>query len=130
MNFSHHTPKVLLIESDPFLARIYKLRLRQEGWRVEIAWHGTEALDKARDGQPDLIVLDILMTGQDGLHILGSLRSHPRLNATPVIVATRSARAMHQQISAALGIEAYLIKTAISLEEVVGEARKVLKSRK
>ncbi len=81
--------KILLVDDDPSLSRLLSLRLKGEGYSVETAASGKEALDRMRQFHPDLVISDLRMDGMDGMTLLGEL--HEQRPALPVLMITAHA---------------------------------------
>src|SRR5437879_9303655 len=77
---------VVLVEDDPSLLEMYRLKLELDGYRVNTALDGDEGLKKAGDLAPDIIVLDIRLPKMDGLEVLRKLRSQEKTRDIPVII--------------------------------------------
>ncbi|MCU0857103.1 MAG: response regulator [Pontiellaceae bacterium] len=77
---------IFFIDDDPFVTTLYRTRLSSEGYRVEIANNGSEALEKLNSILPDLIVLDLNMPGLNGVDVLKQFRSRSETADTPVII--------------------------------------------
>ena len=77
--------RVLIVDDDVKTVELVKLYLNRDGYRVITAYDGTEALRQAREGHPDLIVLDIMLPGIDGLEICRTLRNESEV---PIIMLT------------------------------------------
>lgn len=80
--------RILLIEDEEKLARMVELELTYEGYQVEKAFDGRTGLDRALAGAADLILLDIMLPGTDGLKVLETIRSTPAYSKLPVILVT------------------------------------------
>jgi len=81
--------KVLLVDDEPHIRRIGELSLKGVGkWTVVLASSGAEALEKAEIEKPDVILLDVMMPGMDGMATLAKLRAHEATSKTPVIFMT------------------------------------------
>lgn len=110
--------KVLLVEDDLPLARMYQVVLKAANLVVDTAMDGEEALVKAGDG-PDLILLDIILPKKDGFEVLVELKKTEGLRDIPVVCLT----VLHQQEDIdkckRLGAVDFLIKTELTPEEVV-----------
>src|SRR5579864_3489416 len=78
--------KVLIVDDDPFIAEMYRLRLEAEGYDVSIAADGEEGLALAMASVPSIICLDYRLPGIDGLEALERLRAEPSTNSIPVIM--------------------------------------------
>ena len=79
---------VLVADDDPDIIRFVEVNLRLEGYQVAVARNGEQALDKALELQPDLVLLDVRMPGIDGFEVCSRLRADPRGAAIPVILLT------------------------------------------
>src|SRR5271166_4072650 len=83
---------ILVVDDDPDIRKIAALALeRLGGFRVILASNGAEALEMARDNQPDVVLLDVSMPGADGPETLLALRSSPATRKLPVIFFTATA---------------------------------------
>ena len=79
---------VLVIDDDPYMPDMIKRILSKEGFRVESAHEGEEGLRRARELQPDAIILDVMMPGMDGWSVLNALKADSQLAHIPVVMAT------------------------------------------
>jgi DNA-binding response OmpR family regulator len=104
------THRVLLVDDDPVIVRLLEVNFRLEGYAIETATRGEEALDKARANQPDLIVLDVMMPGIDGWEVCRRLREDPGLADVPVIFLSARAQEDDRERGRALGVVDYLTK--------------------
>src|SRR6202171_2400361 len=77
---------VLLVEDDPSVLEMYRLKLELDGYRVNTALDGEEGLKKAGDLAPDIIFLDIRLPKMDGLEVLRQLRAQEKTRDIPVII--------------------------------------------
>lgn len=116
--------KVLVVDDDRKTVELARLYLEKNGYKVLMASTGTDALDVARNKQPDLIVLDLMLPGLDGLDICRVLRSEG--NKVPIIMLT--ARTLDDDKLAALdlGADDYVTKP-FSPRELVARVRAVLR---
>lgn len=103
-------PRILIVDDQPMNVDILKARLAMHGYELLAATHGAEALDVAGTQQPDLILLDIMMPGIDGIEVCQRLKADPALPFMPIIMVT--ARADSKDIVAGLnaGADDYLTK--------------------
>lgn len=115
--------KVLVIEDDVKTANLIQLYLRQSGYKVTLAHDGYTGLDMARNQQPDLIVVDLMLPNLDGLDICRTIRSE---RPTPIIILT--AKSTEEDILRGLeiGADDYITKP-FSPREVVARVRTVLR---
>ncbi len=80
--------RILVVDDEVQLVEMLKMRLEAEGYEVSTASDGEEALGKAKDLKPDLIVLDIMMPKMDGFEVLRRLRADLETQHTPVVMLT------------------------------------------
>lgn len=77
---------ILVVDDEPSFLLALEMSLKAEGYNVITASNGEEALIKFQDGQPDLVLLDIMMPGMGGLETLRIMRTHPKLKTTPILM--------------------------------------------
>lgn len=82
------TKKVLIADDEPDILEILRYNLEAEGYQVASAKNGNEALEKARQFEPDLIILDIMMPGKTGIEVCRLLRQQPAFKTTLIIFLT------------------------------------------
>ena len=102
--------RVLVVDDEPDVLLLCRLNLEQRGHEVLEAANGDEALDLARDGTPDLLVLDLMLPGIDGYQVLQSLRADERTSKIPVLVLTAKSLQADRERSRQLGAAAFLTK--------------------
>ncbi len=118
--------KILLVEDDFSLRDIYSARFVAEGYTVVTASDGEEALATAVRERPDLIVLDVMMPKISGFDVLDILRSTPETQATKVVMMTALSQETDRQRGESLGVNKYLVKSQVTLEDVVTTVKQVL----
>jgi CheY-like chemotaxis protein len=109
--------KVLLVDDDADFRQICNLTLRTIGkWQVVLATSGQEALEKAEQDKPDLIVLDVSMPDIDGIETLVKLRNMAHLKTTPVILMTAELESSKKGQCDSLGVVGVIAKPINALE--------------
>jgi class 3 adenylate cyclase len=104
------SPLVLAVDDTAENLEILRVRLEAQGYRVAEASDGEEALAKARELRPDLILLDIMMPKRDGLSVVRELKADPELGGIPVILVTAKADTKHVVEGLDAGGDDYLTK--------------------
>ncbi len=99
--------KVLVVEDDATLAGVIKYNLEKSGYRVLTAADGTGAVDLARSSNPDIIVLDIMLPGLDGLEVCRIIKAE---TAIPIIMLTARSEEMDKVLGLELGADDYITK--------------------
>lgn len=103
-------PKILVVDDEPDVVELITFNLRTRGYETVTASNGLEALIKARKFQPDLVVLDVMMDGLDGLSVCEILRTQPHTKSIPVIMVTAAAGEIARLNSVAAGAADFLTK--------------------
>jgi two-component system alkaline phosphatase synthesis response regulator PhoP len=85
MSTVNSVKKILIADDEPDILEIIQYNLRAEGYEVITAKNGNEAIDQAKKYQPDLIILDIMMPGKNGIEVCNILRLQPAYNDTLII---------------------------------------------
>jgi len=120
-------PKILIVEDDPFLSEMYSTKLLQEKFEVELAGDGREALKKAAESHPDLILLDIVLPKMDGFETLGKIKKDPALKHIKVIALTNLGQKEEVEKGLSLGADDYIVKAHFTPSEVINKVKQILK---
>ena len=88
MSVTSTVKKILIADDEPDILEIIQYNLQNEGYEVATAKNGNEALDEAKRFNPDLIILDIMMPGKNGIEVCNILRLQPAFNETLIIFLT------------------------------------------
>jgi two-component system, OmpR family, alkaline phosphatase synthesis response regulator PhoP len=88
MTITNSVKKILIADDEPDILEIIKYNLQSEGYEVVTAKNGNEAIEQARRFNPDLIILDIMMPGKNGIEVCNILRMQPAFNDTLIIFLT------------------------------------------
>jgi len=115
--------RVLVVDDDAKTVELVKLYLNRDGYRVLTAYDGLEALRLAREARPDLIVLDLMLPGMDGLEICRTLRDE---SDVPIIMLTARTTDQDKLTGLNLGADDYVTKP-FSLRELAARVRTVLR---
>lgn len=118
--------KILLVEDDTNLRDIYSARFAAEGYTIITSSDGEEALATAVRERPDLIILDVMMPKISGFDVLDILRSTPETKGTRIIMMTALSQEADKARGEALGVDNYLVKSQVTLEDVVTAAKQSL----
>ena len=102
--------RVLVVEDDKDIAELIAHYLQRAGHTVEIAASGTLGLRRVRDEAPDLLVLDLMLPGMDGLLVCQTLRSDPATAAIPIIMLTARGEEAERITGLELGADDYVTK--------------------
>lgn len=111
--------KILLVEDDIALSSVYISRLKLEGFDVLHVGNGEEALSKAIEYKPDLILLDAMMPKISGFDVLDNLRSAPESMNVKIIMLTALSQPKDKERATSLGVDEYLVKSQVVITDVV-----------
>jgi len=117
---------VLIADDDPDVARAVEINLSLEGYEVHLAADGDEALEEAFKLKPDLVVLDVVMPGKDGLEVCQALRADPRTANVPVVLLTAKSQAADKVAGFGAGADDYVVKP-FEPQELVARVSGVLR---
>jgi diguanylate cyclase (GGDEF)-like protein len=102
--------QILVVDDDPDIARFVEVNLRSAGYDVAVAGDGEEALEKAGDMRPDLVLLDVMMPRIDGFEVAQRLRKNPQTANTSIIMLTAKALSADKVTGLQAGADDYIIK--------------------
>jgi two-component system alkaline phosphatase synthesis response regulator PhoP len=115
--------RILIVEDDREIAQLVRDYLERAGYDTSVAGDGDEALLAARNGNPDLIVLDLGLPKRDGLDVIREIRRTAR---TPLVILTARGEETDRIVGLELGADDYIVKP-FSPREVVARVRAVLR---
>lgn len=122
--------KLLLVEDDVTLVKMYERKFISDGYDVVIAYDGEEGLKKASKEKPDLVLLDIMLPKLDGLAMFKKMRSQPETFSTPVILLTNFGQEDAVFECFKLGAVDYLVKSDVTPQQVVAKVENFLAEKK
>jgi len=117
------TATVLLVDDEPALRDAVGYSLRREGYAVEVAEDGHRAIAAARAIQPDLIVLDVMLPGMDGLQVCRTIRGE---STVPILLLSAKGEEVDRVVGLELGADDYLAKP-FAMRELLARVRAMLR---
>ncbi|MEY3763554.1 MAG: hypothetical protein RLZ42_214 [Armatimonadota bacterium] len=120
-------PRILVTDDEPNIVRLIQVNLERQGFQVETANNGAQALEKIRANRPDLLVSDVMMPEMDGFELLSNIRRDPALENLPVIMLTAKAQDRDVLEGYTRGADMYLTKPSNPIE-LVTFAKRLLQS--
>lgn len=116
-------PRVLVVDDEAPLARVVASYLEREGFEVDVAFDGPSAVEAAREGSPELVVLDVMLPGIDGLEVCRQIRT---FSDCYVLMLTARDEEVDKVIGLTVGADDYLVKP-FSPRELVARVRAMLR---
>jgi len=117
---------VLLVEDDPWLAELEAEVLTQAGFTVTHAPHAPSAIAKIDEQQPDVIILDVLLTGSTAFALLHELQSYGDTKTVPVILCTNMAESLNLDDLKTYGVKRIIDKSTMQSDDLPAAVRSVL----
>ncbi len=120
---------IALVEDEPDIAEVLRYNLVREGFEVEVSSRGDHALESIRQRVPQLVLLDLMLPGLDGLELTRALKRDPLTAAVPVVMLTAKSEEVDRIVGLELGADDYIAKP-FSPREVVLRVKAVLRRAK
>lgn len=119
--------KILIVEDDPFLLKMYVKKLQVEGFEVEIAKDGEEGLSKIKSFKPDLVLMDVMLPKLNGLEAIERAKADPEIKNIPILVLSNLSSSADTEAAVKKGAVGFLIKSDYTPSQVVGKVKEYLK---
>ena len=117
---------ILIVEDDALMSRLYQKAFTFEGYDVEVAADGQEGLDKVRNSNPTIVLLDVMMPKVNGLEVLERLKADPNTKGIPVIMLSILAGTQDAETALAKVAVKYIVKSEHEPKAVVEMVKEVL----
>ena len=121
--------RFLLVDDDDFLLEMYSLKFRESGFLVEVAQNGEDAVKKAKEVSPDVILLDVVMPKMDGFDVLRNLHKENIAPNAVVLVLTNLGQKDDLERGMKLGATDYIVKAHYTPSEVVKKVQSLLEKK-
>ncbi len=117
---------LLVVDDDPFIARLLEIELKAAGYDVRVASDGVQALESAQERSPDLVLADVMMPNMDGFELTRRLRQDPRTAGVSIIMLTARGLSADKLEGFAIGADDYIVKP-FDTPELLARIRGVLR---
>jgi DNA-binding response OmpR family regulator len=118
--------KILFIEDDPLINKIYSTRLKADGHEVFTAENGEEGLKIAMDNNPEIVILDVMMPRVDGFEVLEKLRADERFKLKPIIMYSNLNNEEEIKRAKQMGVTEFVIKANLSPTQMVEKIKQYI----
>ncbi len=118
--------KILIVEDETFIADLYSRELTKAGFQVDVANDGTTGLQKLIAGPYDLLLLDIMLPGINGLQVLKEWKMKNLMSTMPILLLTNLGQDEVIKEAFNMGASGYLIKAAYTPQQIVNEVQNAL----
>lgn len=121
--------KILIVEDDTFISKMYEAKLNNLGYQAKIAENGQDGLQIVKEWLPDLVLLDLILPLLDGFEVLKELKADINFKNIPIIILSNLDQKENIEKGIALGADDYIIKAQFTPSEVVEKIEKCLKNK-
>ena len=118
--------KILIVEDEKDIIKMLEYNLKKEGFRILSVQDGEDALDSANKERPDLIILDLMLPGMDGLEVCRNLKGDTKTASIPLIMLTAKSQESDKVVGLELGADDYMTKP-FSPRELIARIKAVLR---
>ncbi len=118
--------KILVVDDEEHIQELIKFNLEKNGFKVITADNGRDAFQLAKDQQPDLVFLDLMLPGMDGLEVCKEIRKEPSISSMPIIMITAKGEELDKILGLELGADDYITKP-FSVRELIARAKAILR---
>lgn len=121
--------KILVVEDDKFLRELITQKLSREGYDVYEAVDGEDGVRKAKESNPDIILLDLILPGIDGFEVLTKIKEDSNLEQIPVVILSNLGQRDDVERGLKLGAVDFLIKAHFTPGEIIEKVNKILEEK-
>lgn len=119
--------KVLIVEDDAFLIKMYHKKLEIAGFEVQTAEDGAAGLEKMRSFKPDLVLMDIMMPKLNGIEAIEKAKADSAISNIPILVLTNLSTSVDAQTAVKKGAVGFLVKSDVTPSQVITKVKQILK---
>ncbi|MBI2337953.1 response regulator [Candidatus Daviesbacteria bacterium] len=119
--------KILIVEDDPFLLKMYVKKLQVEGFEVEIAKDGEEGFSKLKSFMPDLALMDVMLPKLSGIEVLEKAKLDPQIKNIPILVISNLSTSTDTETAIKKGAAGYLIKSDNTPSQIIEKIKQFIK---
>lgn len=120
--------KIAIIEDDPVINQMYRMKFEADGFDVAMADNGYRGVALVKDFQPDIILLDLQMPEMNGAEALAEIRSHEWGQSIPVLILTNLGQEEAPAELKSLNVSSYIVKADYTPKQVVARVEETLKN--
>lgn len=119
--------KILIVEDDAIMQKIYNKKFQIEGFEVQTAADGEEGLNKIKSFMPDFVLMDVMLPKMNGIQALEKAKADPVTAQIPILVLSNLSTIDDSQTAIQKGAVGYMIKSDVTPSQVVAKVKEILK---
>lgn len=120
--------KILIVEDDPFILKMYAKKLQVEGFEVETAVDGEDGLAKIKSFMPDLVIMDVMLPKLNGMEAIERAKMDPETKDIPILVLSNLSSTADSELAVKKGAVGYMIKSEFTPSQIISKIKEYLKS--
>lgn len=120
--------KILIVEDDQFLMKMYKKKFEVAGYTLEVAGDGEEGIEKMKSFKPDLVFMDIMMPKLNGLDALDKIKADESIKNIPIVMLTNLSSTADAETALKKGALKYFVKSDLVPSDIVQKAKEIVGS--
>ena len=120
--------KILLVEDDLLLSKMYKIKLGVAGYEVLTAPNGEDGIEKMKSWKPDLVIMDLMMPKLNGMQALEKAKADPSIKDIPVVLLTNLSGGLDEKTAISKGALSYIVKSDFTPAEIIEKIQALLKT--
>ncbi len=125
---SEKKKEILLVEDEPALQEAIKIKMEKEGIDVHVFDSGEKGLEFLKEKKPDLVWLDILLPGINGLEVLKRIREDEKTKDLPVVIVSVSAGQERIKQAFSYNVVDYIVKSEYTIDSIVQKVKRIIES--
>lgn len=118
--------KIAIIEDDPVISQMYRMKFEADGFEVVVAENGREGIKVTKEFKPDIVLLDLQMPVMTGDEALSEIRAQDWGKEIPVMILTNLGEEEAPKVLKTLNVHSYIVKAALTPRQVVERVKKAL----
>lgn len=118
--------KILIVDDEKNIRELISYNLKKEGYKILIADNGIDALKLVKEERPDLVLLDLMLPGMNGLDVCKEIRKNPNISSTPIIIISAKSEEFDKVLGLELGADDYITKP-FSIRELAARVKVILR---
>ena len=119
--------KILIVEDDTIMLKIYHKKLQLEGFEVDTALDGVTGLTKIRTFKPDLVLMDVMLPKLNGIEAMEKAKADPAISKTHFLVLSNLSTTADSETAINKGADGFMIKSDVTPAQVVAKVKQILK---
>lgn len=119
-------PKILIVEDDQFISKMYTKKFQLAGYEVEVEYDGESGITKMESFLPDVVIMDVMMPKLNGIEALEKMKTNAKIKHIPVLILTNLSGTEDAQTAVQKGAVEYLVKSDFTPAQIVEKINSII----